>query len=731
MLSVPAKSQQSIPSGASGPGLTVQTIEVTARRRLETQFDVPASLTAIPGDQLQATGITSIQDIVALVPNATIAQSPDGTDTYISIRGMRQADVGAPANFGAYRNGIFAGGRRVNLGSQIDVARVEVVRGPQGGLYGREAVGGAVNIIYALPKAGAPLSGYASVAVENDSRARLEGAVSAPINADVAVRATAWTIDQRKGEYFNIYLNEQIDRLKDQGLRFSVAANATPSVSLLGTVEYTKSDTPALRTFAPDGVPNGPATVSPRETPSTVQRDTSSRNNIEQSYSSGKLIYGAPNGTLTLMASARDYRLTGPQDQDQTALQPSAGPLVLQQIVNRREAIRQYYTEALWESDPTQALTWRAGASYFEETFQISRSFATKFDTAFLGGFGIPNLGVVGGAAGIPNAGSETGSKSVSVFGDMRYELSKKLAVTATLRYTQDKQSLEWNQGIDPASNPVAIALFSSVVPTFNLIAADTYRFTSPSTGVEYKLDPDTNLYAIYSTGYRPGGYNTSVTNPAYIPYSQESAQNYEAGIKTRWLGGRVGLNLAAFRMNQKNLTVQQDDPGDTQFGFSYLANVGKARTDGFELEVLAALTPGLRASLTVGYLDAKYTQGSINAGTPAAVDVSGRKLQGVRPWTVNARLDFRQPVSGSTEAFGGIGVRTEKGGAIGDASDKPYDDLTRLDLNAGLSFAGRTQLTAYVRNATDEKIVQFRYTNGAVTTNPGRRYGLQLMHRY
>ena len=195
MLSVPATAQQSSPSGVSGPSLTVQTIEVTARRRLETQFDVPASLTAIAGDKLQATGITSIQDIVALVPNATIAQSPDGTDTYISIRGMRQADVGAPANFGAYRNGIFAGGRRVNLGSQIDVARVEVVRGPQGGLYGREAVGGAVNVIYAMPKPGVPLGGYAAVAVENDSRIRLEGAVNAPIGADAAVRSSREATD--------------------------------------------------------------------------------------------------------------------------------------------------------------------------------------------------------------------------------------------------------------------------------------------------------------------------------------------------------------------------------------------------------------------------------------------------------------------------------------------------------------------------------------------------------
>lgn len=135
--------------------------------------------------------------------------------------------------------------------------------------------------------------------------------------------------------------------------------------------------------------------------------------------------------------------------------------------------------------------------------------------------------------------------------------------------------------------------------------------------------------------------------------------------------------------------------------------------------------------ALSVGYLDAKYTQGRINAGTAAEADISGRVLQGVRPWTLNARSDFRLPLSGSMEFFGAIGVRREIGGALGDLSDSPLQAITKLDLNAGLDFSKRTQLSAFVRNATDEKVVTFRFTNGAVATNPGRRYGLQLTHQY
>jgi iron complex outermembrane receptor protein len=248
---------------------------------------------------------------------------------------------------------------------------------------------------------------------------------------------------------------------------------------------------------------------------------------------------------------------------------------------------------------------------------------------------------------------------------------------------------------------------------------------------MEYKFNPDTNMYAIYSTGYRPGGYNTSVTNAAFIPYGQESAENFEAGVKMRFLDGRAGLNFTVFRMNQKDLTVQQDDPTDTKFGFSYLSNVGSATTNGFELESMARLSKSLGASFSVGYLDAKYTQGTINAGTAGAFDVTGRELSGVRPWTLNAKLDFKQPVSGSTEFFGAIGVRRESGGAIGDHSEIPMEALTKIDLNAGLNFSKKTQLTAFIHNATNQQVTLFRFTNGAVGTNIGRRFGIQLTHQY
>lgn len=735
LLGLPASAlAQQQPPGAAGAGAGAQAqdpqrIEVTARRRLESQLEVPASVSAISGETLRATGATDVEDMIALVPNANMTENPRGFDTYISIRGMRQADVSAEPNFGMYRNGIFAGGHRINLGSQVDVERVEIVRGPQGGLYGRNAVGGAVNVIYRMPKPGEDTSGHVTLGLENKG-IRVEGAASVALGEQAALRGAAWSNEQRKGDYYNAALGEEIDRAEDRGLRLSLAGTLGAGLDALLTFEASKADTPALRTYAPRGVANGPVARSAPETRRTVQQDTASRNDIEQQYLAGRLGWTLGSGTLSLLASVRDYQMAAVQDQDQTALPLTSGPLALKQVLQRQEDIRQRYLELLWESDPAQTLSWRGGVSYFDEDFAIGQTVSTLLETRLLGFLGVPDVGVIGGQANLPQAGSATTVTSWSAFGDLRYAFTPDVAGTVTVRRTVDRQTLRWRQGIDPSSHPIGVLLFSSVVPDFQLDARNTYSFTSPAAGLEFKLADGMHGYVQYGTGYRPGGYNTTVTNPALIAYDQESARNLEAGLKTQFLGGRGALNLSVFRMDQKDLVVQQDDPVDTQFGFSYLDNVGKARTTGFELELMGTLSSAWRMSFSVGHLRARYTEGIVNAGTPDAVDVSGRDLQGVRPWTVNLRADHRGSLAGR-ELTAGVSVRHETGGAIGNLSDVDLADYTRVDLYAGLRLAPSTQLNLYVRNALDEQIEVFQFANGAVGTSTGRRYGLQLTQRF
>ena len=721
----------------------LETIVVTARRREESLFSVPVSVTPVSGEALSAAGLTSISDIVALVPNANLTTNPRGFDTYIRIRGMTQSDSNAEPNFGAYRNGIFNGGHRVNLGPQLDVERVEVLRGPQGGLYGREAVGGAINIVYAMPRPGDELNGYATLDFGNVSRTRVEGAVTLPVGDKVAVRATGWYIDQGEGDYRNITLDEWVDRKDDKGGRLSLAAELAPSVNLETTVEYGEREGPSLLTYAPDGVPNGgfapagvPPVMSPEETPKTVQRDTDSRISMDHLFASAKLTYDTNVGTLTLLAAYQDYNEQMVLDQDHTALNPNDGLLVLKQEGFWDNSVQHYFLEGLWESDQNQRLAWRVGLSYFNEEFNLDETYNGALQTAYLAPLGVPNLGVITGYVALPFSGSRITTDSLSGFGELRYEITDALSVTGVLRYTTDDKSLDWSQGLiqsktDPLyAWPIVQALFGPQFPTYELKQSDTYSYTSPSVTFAYEVNPTINLYAVYSTGFRPGGYNSTTTNPDDIPYGKETAENYELGIKTRLLDDRATVNLAVFRMNQKDLTVQQTDL-TSSFNFTYLENVGAARTIGVELEATLRPNQFISASLGAGYLDSEFTRGIVNEGTAYAVDLTGRPLSGVRPWTVSLRLDGRAPLSGSIELFGNVGLRWEDGGYIGDNSDIPMDSLTLLNLAAGLDFSKNTQLTVYVHNALDEMVPLYQFTVGDVGTNPGQRYGMLLTHRF
>ncbi len=710
----------------------VEEIVVTARRRSETLFDVPASVSAVSGEALRDAGISDMKDVVALIPNAVIPTNPDNSNTYVNIRGIRQADLYAEPNFGLYRNGIFYGGSRSNLGSQVDVERIEVLRGPQGGLYGRNAVGGAINVIYATPTD--ELGGYARASYGRYDRTELEGAINAPVNSKFSTRMAGWWFNQDKGEYYNQTLHQEIDKGFDEGLRFSAKAQATEDLSILWMAEYQKTEGPALRAYAPNGVLNDVALGTNRSDPEsyrTIHQDTPSRATSETYYVSQNIAYETDIGLFNLLASYKDYDHHSIQDADYTDFAPTTLG-ALQRVMKGSESTNDLYVEGLWTSKEDIPLTWIAGVSYFDETFDYSRIYDTTLD---IGAFGIPGYGVVTGSAGLPLDGTSIKTKSISTFAELTYHFNDDLSVFGGLRWTRDKKTLNFAQGIIPTSDPTLNAylgaLFGSAAPSYTLHDEPTFHFLAPSAGINYKATENVNLYALYSTGFRAGSFNASTSDPAYVPYGQESAKNYEVGIKTQWLDGKLGINLAAFIMDQKNLLVQFDDPNDNTYGYYYLANAGDARTYGAELEGFVRIASWLRGTASAGYLHDRFTKGLQYPGTSSAFDLSGTKIPYTRDWTFNARLDANYPLSDKLSLVGSAAVREEVGGILDPALQTPYENLTKIDLTGGVVINGSTRLTAFVDNLLDDRIVEFEYYAGPVSTSYGRTFGIQVSHDF
>lgn len=762
----------------------VEGLVVTAERREETQIEVPATVTAISGVALRDQGITTMKSIIELVPNAVLPDDPENFETYINIRGIHQADINAEPNFGLYRNGIFVGGERANLGAQVDVDRVEVLSGPQSGLYGRDAVGGVVNVVYATPTFDST-KGYAIGDYGNWNRTELQGAVNVPISPDFAIRAAGWWFEQTQGQLFDPTLNQYIDRFRDAGFRVSARWDPSNRLSVVWMAEYQDKHGPSFEGFAPNGItdqfgvnccgfPNtGPETIS------NIPEDTANLEHWNQTFLSQDLTYdtGSWAGQFELVGAYRDYHLNLQEDQDHTAFGPDSFPMDLMQVQYRDESLQNVYVEGLWKSPADRPFSWIAGIDFFDEHFGFDRIFAGSvnfnlLNTPFAGpGFTYGNLlcsflmapydggcegagaspGLPGAGAGqfpylFPNIGVQTGAnafglpgssidtRASSAFASASYRITPALTLTADLRFDWLQKHLDYSQGAVPGGNPVAAAyldpLFAQIFPPFTDIETKSWINLAPSVDLKYKLSNNANVYVSYAQGFRAGGFNLSTSSPQYLPYGPERDYSIELGAKTVWLDGKVSANADVFYMHQSDLVLTETDPTEPAFlGLYYLANVGTARTYGVEFEGQVRPVDWLGAGVTIGWLDDRFVSGASH-GVPFA----GQQIPLTRNWTINLSATLDYPLTDKLRLVGDVDERLEYGGWLPASTSTlettRYQDFNSLNIDAGLSF-GQTRVVGYVTNALDDIIPQFQYADGVENVNQGRTYGVRVEQKF
>lgn len=710
---------------AAGSG-EVEAVVVTARRREEALIEAPVTVTAVQGERLQNLQITEMRDIIAQIPNAVIQDNPESFNVFINIRGMRAVDVQAEPNVGLYRNGLYVGGHRANLGAQVDIARVEVLRGPQGGFYGRSSVGGTVDIIYATP--GRTFGGYAKATVGSYEETRLEGAVNLPLGDRSALRLTGWSFNQNKSEIFNETLKEYVGAYTDRGIRVGYDLDVTDRLKVLWTFEKQHATGPSMRTYAPFGISNSGVLSAP-ETPERIRRDTRSDATKDQLYAAQAITFDAGETELKVNASYKRYKFRSIQDSDQTAIAPEINPRARQTDIIRNEGTEGYFLEGLWGSKGEGPLTWLVGASYFQESFDFQRTISSRLA-------GTP-FGIATYLVGYPKGGTEVQTKTKSIFGTVGYDLTDALSVEASLRYSEDRKTLDYRQGVLPtgtgntALDAFLAAALAGPYPTYTFQSKSKFTNWSPAVTARYKFNPEITSYVTFSTGFRPGAFNLSPTTTDTIPYGQETAQNYEAGLKGQFLDGRLLLSGAAFYLRQKDLLLAQT----TSLGGvdrTYLTNVGTGDTYGVELEANARPTDWLQVSASVGWLDPKFDDAVANRGRPSQQVLSGKKIPYTRKWTANLLVDVNKPVTETISAVGAASLRYENGGILGDYYVvDPYETMTKIDLSAGVVIAGRTRVTAYVQNLTDQHVNQFWFYNRGTNASEGRTVGIDINHRF
>ncbi|MCK9542596.1 MAG: TonB-dependent receptor [Novosphingobium sp.] len=582
----------------------LEEIVVTAQRREERLQDVPVSVTAVTAAKLEAQGVSSVQNLQRLAPALSIANFPgDNLTASISLRGLFSSD-GLPTvdpTVGIYLDGVYiarASGANLNM---IDVERVEVLRGPQGTLFGRNTIGGAINIVSAKPKG--EFGGSAEVGYGNYNAFKVQGVVNAPLTDTVAVRLVGMH-RQHDGYARSSITGAQLNRDNTEYVRGSLAWQLDDNWDLLVVGDYTGTKYRGGQWVVPvatfgiadtliqllsggtdsaanyNGLP-----ISKR--PATTGHGTY---NARVWGVGGTLTGQVGDVTVKTIIAYRDlYRLHTGTDLDGT-------PYPILDSQDLLDTQHQLSTEVqVLGRSLEDRLNWIVGAYYFEES---GHNFSHAHSIRGI----LPNRNVTDG---------RSENTSTSFFGQATYSLTDALRFTAGVRWVRDTRLLDSrNLSETPAGAFVGCNLTIATAPLcVTLLPQAKFKYVPFTVGLDYRVNPDTLVYAKLSRGYRAGGYNLRGSDiNALSFFGPERVDSYEVGFKADLLDRRLRFNLAAYHSNYTNIQLTAVIGTSSGGITSTVQNAGEGRINGVEAELTAVLGP-LTLGASYGYIDAKYTK--------------------------------------------------------------------------------------------------------------------------
>ena len=601
LSSVPvAWAQDAAPTGASPAtnATTLDTVKVTARKREETLQDVPVAVTAFTPETLDKLNIKDLGDLDAQVPNLTVYAARGSTSTVTAyIRGVGQADPlwGVDPGVGIYLDDVYIARPQGALLDVFDVERIEVLRGPQGTLYGKNTIGGAIKYISrGLPQ---ETTGFASVTVGNYNQLDVKAALGGEIGGkDSGLRGRVSVASMNRDGFGENKLNgQQVSDKEINAARMQLGAYSQDDFDVQFAFDYLKDQS---------GVRGGKLlSVNTSPTANFLFPGLSAYTPMDSRYD----IYSAmPNVNDTEMKGLSATVNWRPNDD-----------WAFKYIVAKRESD----TETNIDFDMTPFPVADVKAFYSDS--QVTNEVQVNYDGGgrARGVVGIYHFDGDAGGQVLNNFfglsfGDTQGvvnTSSFSVYTDWTFDLTDRLKLDVGARYTdEDKHAVAYNIGYTDATfttpNGVVAANFDKTI---------NFKNVSPKVSLDYQITPDIMVYGLASRGFKSGGYNIRANTTAVPrsgePFDDESVDSFEIGSKMSFLDQRMFLNLSAFHNKYEDIqlsvfTQYIDGNGNPQF-FGDFTNAGKGTVNGAEVEYQFLPTANWLISGNLAWLDAKYDE--------------------------------------------------------------------------------------------------------------------------
>lgn len=716
--------------------LKLEEIIVTATRRAENAQRTPIAISVVLGDVFPAAGITNIQRAAELVPALDVAPSAGPYNSF-TIRGVNNFAVNffSESAIAVNFNGVYISRpTATNSGLFYDLERVEILKGPQGTLYGRNATGGAVNIISNRPAM--EFQSAFNAEVGNYDRTAIDAMVNVPLGRRAAIRVAGQTAEH------DAYFSDGTGDERASGGRLSIGVLPSEDLSIVLTADYSHQSgrgggsapidvngefiggDPWRGLLAmPELIRTGPPTNAALPPPSTYQDN-------DFAGVSAEIEWNTAAGTLTIIPGYRDVR---------TDFLNVAGGF----YINEQADSDQSSLEARFASNTNRTLRYILGVYAFDENIRGTGFFDQSLQ-------------------GVSRQNFELGTESYAAFGQVTAALTDAVSISVGSRYTRDRRAIDGQtfsiaqRFLPPNPPPNSGTLVLSLDD-----ASNTFDATTWSVSAEWDVTENSYLYSKVETGFKAGGFFSGPLGSN--TFDPEEVTAYVIGSKNRFLDDRLQVNAEVFFLDYEDQQISHLDrrlgPGGVMLTVQATENVGRSTIKGAEIEVDYLLTGTTEVEVRAQYLEAVYDELSFRvpqlgpqqppfgcSSTPSAgffiIDCSGRQSTQAPKWTTDLGVLQRIPLHGAGDISLSLRSRyqSERETRINYLPQTRADDYTRTDASISFSPSSATWSVAlFCDNIEDDAVISNTFVHASfpsvnlitASLEPPRTYGVRASARF
>ncbi|HHL42960.1 MAG TPA: TonB-dependent receptor [Hellea balneolensis] len=746
--------------GLSAHAQVKDEIIVTATKRAEKLTEVPIAISVFGANDIDQTGIRELKEISEFIPNVQISQHNDFR-AVVTIRGVgsNSRNIGFDSRVGVYLDGVYLGQSPSLNQELLDLERVEVLRGPQGMLFGKNTVAGAISLVTKKPNLD-ERSGEISGSFGNFAYQEYKAMANMPIGEKAAIKASISKTD-RKGYIHNIITGNDLDEKDVLAGRVQLRVQPSDIVDLNFSFDVLSSDGNIL-VGEPDTnlFGSGPVALAPERRVVALHFDPAENRDVYGFALDAN--FDLPNGFT--LKSISGYRDTSAFYKNTTDYSP-----VSIIFIEYGDDFQQYSQEFQLISPGGKKLTYMGGLYFYKQNADTIRDviFGDQFNEAFIAAIagtppGTPepvlagiaaSLGFGGEGSKVFNRGSVE-TQSIAGYINGSYDFTDRFTVGAGIRYTSEDKHANWlldgrNSGFffigSTGANP------TNPSPLINDRSDD---FLSVALSGSFAITDNSNVYAKYASGFKSGGFNLDYINAnelaanSGLEFDKETVNSYEIGYKGNLMDGRLQLNMAAFIADYKDYQVNQFvDLGGGRTSIR-ITNAASVNTKGVEAEFKYQAMDNLSFQGSAGYLDATFD--SFPGGGTAGADASGKDLVNAPKFTaalgaqythdipnINGHMLLRADVTHSDGYFTTAdNIKTTPLATGGSVPFGYIQALTQLSGRIGIE-TDDGGMGAYIwgRNLTDEDVFidDFRDFFGTIVHHPNmpRTYGVEFVKRF